>query len=91
MSPEKLKQIERAEEFLHLHGFQNFRVRHHGDIARIEVTKEEMERLVKEPLRGELVSCLKQLGFNYVSLDLSGFKSGGMNKSLPKIAPGLSA
>ena len=80
VSSEKLGQIEKAEEFLHLRGFQDFRVRHHGDTARIEVAVKEMENLLREPLRTELSAYFEDLGFAYVSLDLSGFKSGRMNK-----------
>jgi uncharacterized protein len=77
-----LGQIERAEAFLYERGFSNFRVRHHSKVARIEVSCEDMRRLLDEPLRQEVVSALKKLGYNYVTLDLQGFRSGSGNEVL---------
>ena len=77
---EKLSQVEQAEDFLYDLGLRILRVRHHGDIARIEVPPEEFERLIKK--RMEINKRFHDLGFLYVSLDLGGFKSGSLNAVL---------
>ena len=77
-----LSQIERAEAFLYENGFNNFRVRHHGKVARIEVGPADMARLIDEGLRNSVVSALKELGYTYVTLDLQGFRSGSGNEAL---------
>jgi uncharacterized protein len=77
-----LSQIERAESFLYGRGLSNFRVRHHGRVARIEVAVEDMRRLLEEPLRQETVSAFKKLGYTYITLDLQGFRSGSGNEVL---------
>ena len=77
-----LSQIERAEAFLYDRGFGNFRVRHHGRVARIEVSPSDMKRLLDEPLRNEVVSAFKELGYTYITLDLQGFRSGSGNEVL---------
>lgn len=79
---EKLLMIEEAEELLLSLGFKQFRVRHHGDIARIEVLPEERNRLLDEKLVGKIVSSFKKIGYTYVTLDLEGFRSGSMNEVL---------
>jgi uncharacterized protein len=81
-----LGQIEAAEAFLHARGFSNFRVRHHAKVARIEVSGQDMRRLLDEPLRQEVVTALKNLGYNYVTLDLQGFRSGSGNEVLGRDA-----
>jgi uncharacterized protein len=78
-----LSQIERAEAFLYARGLSNFRVRHHQKVARIEAGPADMLRLMGEPLRSEVVSALKSLGYAYVALDLAGFRSGSGNDVLP--------
>jgi uncharacterized protein len=83
---EKLSTIERAEQFLRNRGFRVFRVRHHENMARIEVPPEDMVHLLTEPLRSELVERFKTLGYTYVTLDLAGFRSGSMNETLKKQA-----
>jgi uncharacterized protein len=76
--------IDRAEQFLRGHGFRPLRVRYHkGDVARIEVSAEELPRLTDPGLRREVVEHLKSIGFKYVSLDLEGFRSGSLNVVLP--------
>ncbi|MBI3944544.1 MAG: ATP-dependent sacrificial sulfur transferase LarE [Armatimonadetes bacterium] len=80
---EKLSTVEAAEHFLRENGFRQFRVRHHERMARIEVPVEEMPRLLDDGLRRRLVAFLKGLGFQYVTLDLAGFRSGSMNEPLP--------
>jgi len=79
---ERLKQVEEAEEFLRSLGFVEFRVRHHGEIARIEVHPEDFGRLTEEPTRSRVVEKLKSLGFSYVTIDLQGFRSGSLNEPL---------
>ena len=79
---EKLFMIEEAEEHLLSLGFKQFRVRHHGDIARIEVLPEERDRLLDDKLIGEVISSLKKIGYTYVTLDLEGFRSGSMDEVL---------
>ena len=80
VTEEKLSQVEKAEDFLYDLGLRILRVRHHGDIARIEVPPEEFERLIKK--RMEINKRFHDLGFLYVSLDLGGFKSGSLNAVL---------
>ena len=81
MTAEGLERVDLAEEVLRAFGFTVFRVRDHGDLARIEVQPEEIERAAS--LREELTDALRELGFRYVALDLSGFRSGAMNEVLP--------
>jgi len=83
VSVEVLRQIENAEDALRDLGFQQFRVRHHGKIARIEIAREELPRAMSLELAKELVRIFKSIGFTYVTLDLEGFRSGSMNAILP--------
>jgi len=75
-----LRMVEWAEEFLSQEGFSGMRVRHHGDVARIEVTPSEIDRLVCEPTRHAIVDCFRRIGFEHVALDLEGYASGKMNR-----------
>jgi uncharacterized protein len=77
-----LGQIEKAEAFLWDRGFKNFRVRHHQKLARIEVPLEDLPRLYEDPLRTELVTYFKNIGYTYVTVDLQGFRSGSGNEVL---------
>ena len=77
LTPEKLSTVEAAEQFLAGFGFGQLRVRVHGNLARIEVLPEEFTKLLK--LRVEISARLKELGFDYVTLDLSGYRVGSMN------------
>lgn len=79
---EKLRQVAGAESYLRSFDLGAVRVRHHGDIARIEVSPENVTRLATSPLRDEVVARLRELGFIYVVLDLQGFRSGSMNEPL---------
>ena len=83
ITEEKLNQVEQAEDVLRSLGFVEFRVRHHGNVARIEVSAGDIERIVSEATRQEIVKRLKDLGFQYISLDLQGFRSGSLNEVLP--------
>lgn len=82
ITPERLRQVAQAEAALREAGFRQYRVRHHGTIARIEVPPEDLPRLTEEPLRSRLVAALQGLGFTYVTADLQGFRSGSMNEPL---------
>ena len=83
ITPEKLRQVEEAEDFLRQHGFRAFRVRHHGSIARIEVPPEEFARFLDPEFRSALLERFRQIGFLFVTLDLAGLRSGSMNELLP--------
>ena len=82
VTEQRLKQIDQAEGVLRSLGFVEFRVRHHDKIARIEVHPQDVPRLAAEPLRSKVVEGLKGLGFQFVTLDLQGFRSGSLNESL---------
>jgi uncharacterized protein len=84
ITPQKLHQVDKAERFLRSLGFVHLRVRHHGDIARIEVPENVFSQIVSEPLREQLLDGFKALGFHYITLDLQGFRSGSMNEVLAK-------
>ena len=78
----RLNQIEQAEEFLKGLGLVEFRVRVHDNIARIEVNLEDMEKVTTEPVMSAIVEKLKSLGFEYITVDLQGFRSGSLNEPL---------
>jgi uncharacterized protein len=82
ITPEKLSQVARAEEYLRREGFLQVRVRHHGEIARLEVGAEELERAFA--MREEISAELLDAGFLYVTLDLAGYKPGSLNAALEK-------
>jgi len=77
---EKLHQVASCETFLRTAGFATFRVRSHGDSARIEVTGDDIARLAVSPLRESVVEHFKAAGFHYVCVDLQGFRSGSMDE-----------
>jgi uncharacterized protein len=85
VTPERVERVDRAEQFLReSFGLREFRVRHEvGDLARIEVSVDELARLIAEPARKSISEKLHSLGFKYVSLDLDGFRSGSMNAVVP--------
>jgi uncharacterized protein len=80
---EGLSTVARAEAFLHERGFPVVRVRHHGRVARIEVPAEQIALLAEEPLRTQVVTKLRDLGYAYICLDMLGFRSGSLNEVLP--------
>jgi uncharacterized protein len=80
---EALDVVERGEDALRALGFRQFRVRHHGDIVRIEIAREELDRALNLPMAEQFTVIFKQLGFKFVTLDLEGFRSGSMNALLP--------
>jgi uncharacterized protein len=77
---EALQQIGRAERLLRNLGFRQVRVRHHGAVARIEVSRADFARLIEEETNRQVVEGLKAVGYAYVTLDLQGFRSGSMNE-----------
>lgn len=79
---EALDMVERGEDALRALGFRQFRVRHHGDIVRIEIDREEMDRALSTAMAAEFAAIFKRLGFKFVTLDLEGFQSGSMNRLL---------
>jgi len=80
---EALAVVEKGEDALRELGFCQFRVRHHGDIVRIEVAREELVRALDPEMAAQFTSIFKALGFKFVTLDLEGFRSGSMNALLP--------
>jgi len=80
---EALDVVERGEDAIRRLGFRQFRVRHHGDIVRIEISREELERALNPDMAAQFTAIFKQLGFKFVTLDLEGFRSGSMNALLP--------
>ncbi|MDD6039209.1 MAG: ATP-dependent sacrificial sulfur transferase LarE [bacterium] len=82
ITPEKLHMVGLAESFLLSLGFHQLRVRMHGTLARIELTPDEMERMLDSSLRVSVDKKLKEIGFSYVSLDLLGYRIGSMNEVL---------
>lgn len=77
-----LKRVARAEEFLRKLGFLQVRVRHHGQIARIEIEPIEFSKITKKKVREAIIKNFKKLGYVYIALDLAGFRSGSMNEAL---------
>jgi uncharacterized protein len=80
ITADRLAQVEKAEDLLRSLGFVEFRVRHHDTLARIEVTGQDMSRLLE--YRGRITESVKALGFTYVTMDLQGFRSGSLNEGL---------
>ena len=81
---EALNRIAKAEEYLNSKGLNQFRVRHHGELARIEIEEEDVEVFYDRKTRREIINYFKTLGYVYVTLDLAGFRSGSMNEVLKK-------
>lgn len=81
---ERLNQVGLCEDWLREQGFTNYRVRYHNEIARIEIAPEQMEKLLDGQLRQQLIAAFKKNGFDYITLDLQGYRSGSMNETLPK-------
>jgi len=80
---EALDVVERGEDAVRALGFRQFRVRHHGDIVRIEIAREELDRALTAAMAAQFTAIFKTLGFKFVTLDLEGFRSGSMNALLP--------
>lgn len=84
LSPELLGRIERAEEYLKRKGFDQVRVRAHGQLARVEVPKDRVGELARPGLRDLVVRRLKSLGFTYVTVDIEGYRSGSLDEVLDR-------
>jgi len=82
VTTEALSAVEQGEDYLRRLGFRQFRVRHHGQIVRIEIAREEMPRAMTPEMAAEFTRVFKSLGFKFVTLDLEGFRSGSMNALL---------
>jgi uncharacterized protein len=87
VTADALSQVERGEDALRQLGFRQFRVRHHGEIARIEIAPDELPRALTPEMAATFTRVFKVLGFTFVTLDLEGFRSGSMN-ALLKIESG---
>ena len=83
VTPEALSAVEAGEDALRKLGFREFRVRHHGDLVRIEIARDELPRALSGEMTVEFTRIFKAIGFKYVTLDLEGFRSGSMNVLLP--------
>ncbi len=83
VTAENLSQVERAEDVLHDLGFPQVRVRHHGDLARIEIARPDLPRALNLDLLDQITPALKAIGFKYVTLDTQGYRTGSMNDVLP--------
>lgn len=79
---EKLSMVDRAESELKRMGFRQVRVRHHGEIARIEISEDELPRAMSVEMTKRMSAALKSLGFRYVALDLEGYRTGSLNEAL---------
>jgi pyridinium-3,5-biscarboxylic acid mononucleotide sulfurtransferase len=79
---ERLSKVDRGEEILREFGFREFRVRHHDQLVRLEISTSEMDRILRKDVFKELAARFRELGFKYVTLDLEGFRSGSMNEVL---------
>ena len=84
---ENLSQVERAEDALHALGFPQVRVRHHGELARVEIAREDLPARAEPcPMLDRITATLRPIGFLYVTLDTQGYRSGSMNAVLPVTA-----
>ncbi len=80
---EVLEQVEKAEESVRQLGFRELRVRHHGELARVEIARNELPRALSMEMLDAITAALKQAGYQYVTLDCTGFRSGSLNAILP--------
>jgi uncharacterized protein len=83
VTPEALRQVEEAEEALRELGLRNFRVRHHGNIARIEIAENEMPSVLSPQIFRQIGKAVRVAGFHYVAVDCDGYRPGSMNEILP--------
>ena len=86
ITSEGLEQVERGERLLHAMGFRIARVRHHGDVARLEVEQSEIARLLEPATRERVDRELRKMGFRFVTVDLKGFRSGSLNEGVASAA-----
>jgi uncharacterized protein len=83
VTAENLSQVERAEDALAAMGFRKVRVRHHGDLARVEIAREDLPLALRLEVLDEMTEALKACGFRYTTLDTQGYRTGSMNEVLP--------
>ena len=88
VTAENLGQVERAEEAMHALGFLHVRVRHHGELARLEIARQDLPRALTMEMLDRITEALRPLGFVYITLDTQGYRSGSMNDVLPVSAIG---
>ena len=86
VTPENLAQVEQAEAALHALGFPRVRVRHHGDLARVEIAREDLPRALSLEVLDRITVRVRSAGFKYTTLDTQGYRSGSMNEALVTIA-----
>ena len=83
VTAENLLQVERAEDALHALGFAKVRVRHHGDLARVEIGREDLVRALTVDMFDQITAALRPLNFVYITIDTQGYRTGSMNDVLP--------
>lgn len=88
LSPERLSMVERAEELLRTLNFKQFRVRIHGKLARIEIPPADFDKIMQAEIRRDIAEKFRSFGFDYVALDLQGYRSGSMNIGVTKTGSG---
>ncbi len=88
VTAENLSQVERAEDALAAMGFRKIRVRHHGELARVEIAREDLPRALRLEVLDAMTEALKACGFRYTTLDTQGYRTGSMNEVLPISAIG---
>ncbi len=82
ITKEKLRQIDEAEDFLRSLGYGNCRVRHHGKLARIEVSPKNIGQIMKPDQRRQVTEHLRSLGFKYITVDMQGYRMGSLNEAI---------
>jgi uncharacterized protein len=87
VTPSKLRQIDQAEEALRQLGFEDLRVRHHGDVARLELPAADLARAVTDPRRDQVLRAVRAAGFRFVTVDLGGIQSGAFTLEVLQIEP----
>ena len=85
---ERLRAVDTGEQVMRELGFREFRVRHHGELVRLEVAPEELDKALKREVTDELARRFRALGFRYVTLDLHGYRTGAMNEVLKAVTSG---
>ncbi len=83
VTAENLAQVERAEDAMHALGFLQVRVRHHGELARVEIARQDLPRALTLVMLDQITTALRPCGFTYITLDTQGYRSGSMNDVLP--------
>ena len=85
---ERLRTVDTGEQAMRDLGFREFRVRHHGELVRLEVAPEELDKALRREVTDELARRFRALGFRYVTLDLHGYRTGAMNEVLKPVTGG---